>query len=381
MVNNMIPINSFVVKIARDCNLNCSYCYEYNMGDDSWKEQEKYMSLEVLRRLISRIEEHCKEYKINQLEIMMHGGEPTIVGKKRMIEYLNEFRNNKLISQATIGIQTNGYSLDNEWIKIFENYNIFVGVSLDGIPTDNDRNRYLLNGKGTGSKVEKGLNILMNSVCFSGILAVIDIKNDPISTFRYLKGFNPPLLDFLLPHGHWDKRPYGKEKEESQCYADWLISIFEEWYFNKSDICVRIFEEIIEHLLGGKGSLETLGLEPISLLTISTSGDYEAVDTMKSVYPDAHKLGINVNNAAISEVFNKTQVLERIIGKNALCNDCLTCEFLKTCGGGYYPHRYSIENKFKNRSIYCADLKKIFEIIDSTIKIDLERFNRLQKTF
>ena len=38
--NNHI-IDTVILKVVAPCNLNCSYCYEYNMGDDSWKFKPK----------------------------------------------------------------------------------------------------------------------------------------------------------------------------------------------------------------------------------------------------------------------------------------------------------------------------------------------------
>ncbi len=77
----MHAINEFVVKIASRCNLNCDYCYEYNMGDDSWKKQSKYMSLEIAKQLKSRIVEHLIDHnEIDQIFISFHGGEPLSVG-------------------------------------------------------------------------------------------------------------------------------------------------------------------------------------------------------------------------------------------------------------------------------------------------------------
>ena len=45
---------------------------------------------------------------------------------------------------------------------------------------------------------------------FSGILSVINIDYKPLEVWTYLSEFNPPLIDFLLPHATWNKTPYGK---------------------------------------------------------------------------------------------------------------------------------------------------------------------------
>jgi uncharacterized protein len=50
------PIIELVVKIASRCNLNCKYCYEYNMGDDTWKRASKFMTNDVAKQLGKRIQ-------------------------------------------------------------------------------------------------------------------------------------------------------------------------------------------------------------------------------------------------------------------------------------------------------------------------------------
>ena len=45
------PCKTFVVKVVSRCNLNCSYCYMYNLQDRTWRNQPGIMSAEV--RIIS----------------------------------------------------------------------------------------------------------------------------------------------------------------------------------------------------------------------------------------------------------------------------------------------------------------------------------------
>ena len=36
--------DALVLKVASRCNLNCSYCFMYNLGDTTYKKQPKFMS-------------------------------------------------------------------------------------------------------------------------------------------------------------------------------------------------------------------------------------------------------------------------------------------------------------------------------------------------
>ena len=85
----MVPISGFVVKISSRCNLNCSYCYEYNMGDDSWKSMPKTMSIETMSKVVERIKEHSLKHDFNNISISLHGGEPLLVGIDKFKEYIS----------------------------------------------------------------------------------------------------------------------------------------------------------------------------------------------------------------------------------------------------------------------------------------------------
>ncbi len=44
----MVQIDTVLIKIASRCNINCSYCYVYNLGDASWARMPKLISDETI---------------------------------------------------------------------------------------------------------------------------------------------------------------------------------------------------------------------------------------------------------------------------------------------------------------------------------------------
>ena len=77
-------LNTFIVKFASPCNLNCTYCYEYNTGDDSWKSKPKYFSLENAILLNKRLKEYLVKTEHNYINIIGHGGEPLLMGAEKL---------------------------------------------------------------------------------------------------------------------------------------------------------------------------------------------------------------------------------------------------------------------------------------------------------
>jgi uncharacterized protein len=375
-----IPISSFVIKVASRCNLDCSYCYEYNMGDTSWKKMPKIIPRDVFTKSILRIKEHADEHKLSNISISLHGGEPLLAGIDNFKFYISTIKQILGNYKLMIGLQTNAILLDSQFVELFERERISVGISYDGPPAVNDKYRVYHNGKGSGLDVENGLSFLENKRCFSGILCVIDSESSALEVWRYLSSFNPPVIDFLLPHANWSNLPQHHLINEMDKFGNWFIEIFDDWYNgHKTNIKIRFFEEIIKRLLGDLGTLETLGVEPVGLITISQNGMYEQVDTMKSVHEGAHLLGMSVNEFSLNDLMTNNHITSRQNGIEGLSDTCKQCEIVNVCGGGYYPHRYSSNGSYENPSVYCKDLFKLISHIKSRVVSDKNVVDYLSK--
>ena len=264
------------------------------------------------------------------------------------------------------GMQTNATLLDDDEAAILRDANVYIGVSLDGLPEDNDRSRLDKRGLGTHARAVNGIKAIQRvaPLHFAGILAVVDARADPALTFRHLASFDPPMLDLLLPHGNWDRLPPGKASTADVAYGRWLAAAFDEWFDGTSRaIHVRYFESIIAAMLGGHSTTEAIGPGPVTLVTIATDGGIEGVDTMKSVYPGAQNLGVSLALASLDDVRRAEHVRMRQAGLLGLCETCVACPHASVCGGGYFPHRWGRGAGFANPSVYCEDIKVLIEHI------------------
>src|SRR5688572_27227984 len=77
----IVPMRTFILKVASRCNLNCTYCYVYNKGDSSYAEQPRVMPNAVVDAAISSIQNYSKKLGIEEVELIFHGGEPLLAGK------------------------------------------------------------------------------------------------------------------------------------------------------------------------------------------------------------------------------------------------------------------------------------------------------------
>src|SRR5690606_7931482 len=129
---------------------------------------------------------------------------------------------------------TNGVRLHDDFLRLFESLEIRVGVSLDGYAEAHDRHRRFAHGGGSHGAVTAALRRLTAGRfhhLFSGLLCTVDVRNDPLRTYEALLEFDPPMIDFLLPHGNWSTPPPARDPDSPATpYADWLIPIFDRWY-------------------------------------------------------------------------------------------------------------------------------------------------------
>lgn len=370
------PLSTFVVKAASRCNLNCSYCYEYNMGEDSWRSQPTFMSAETTRRLAERIREHSIANQLPAVFVTFHGGEPLLLGVERLDEMIGCIRDVVgEVADIGFGIQTNGVLLNSEFISLFAREGVSVGVSLDGGAAVHNRHRVLRSGEGSYQSVHTGVRHLLSGRgrdVFGGILAVIDVDAEPLGVFADLASLGPPSVDFLFPHANWVRSPPKARLEAGETpYAKWLIRIFDAWFSGLHDeIAIRIFEEIIEQLLGGPGTVESLGIAPVGLVCIATDGSIEGVDSLKSAYPGAHRLGHSVFSHSFDDVLSHPSVRARQLGVAGLSTKCASCVHGTVCGGGYYPHRWD-GTSFDNPSVYCDDLFALISHIRNAVYAEL----------
>lgn len=377
------PFREFILKIHSRCDLSCHYCYMYKMADQSWRLQPKRMSEVTVGHIADRITEHVRTYSLNSVKMILHGGEPLLAGSD-FIRYVVTSIRRALGPgvDGAFGVQTNAMLLDAAYLKLFDELGVHVGVSLDGDADAHDRHRRRANGEGSHAAVVRGLEQLTSAPfrhLFSGLLCTIDPRNAPVPTYESLLRFEPPAVDFLLPHGNWSAPPPGRVPRSSETpYGDWLAAVFDRWYqAPRCETQVRLFTEIINLLLGGTSVSEEIGLSPAGMVVVETDGTIEQVDSLKSAYQGAAATGLRVSSHSFDDALLLPSVAFRQIGERALSPTCLSCPIHQVCGGGLYAHRYSEENGFRNPSVYCPDLLRIIYHIRRTVAADVVPLQRM----
>ena len=374
------PFRQFIIKIHSRCNLACSYCYMYELADQSWRSRPLTMSSALVSVVAMRIAEHARAHNLDAVRIIFHGGEPLLGGGNLVIDALDKIRETiDARVRVDAWMQTNGTLLDEKALDALEARSIRVGVSLDGDMAAHNLNRRYANGRGSHDEVAQALRRLMrHPAIYSGILCVVNLDADPVVTYESLLRFTPPTIDLLLPHANWSSPPPTGSDSTSAPYAQWLSAVFDRWYGTVSQKTrVRLFDEIIHLLLGGKSATESVGLTPTSLVVIETDGSIEQSDSLKSAYEGAAATGLHIIRDSFDDALRLPQVVATQLGLGALSDDCLSCRIRGICGAGLYAHRYRAGNGFKNRSVYCRDLYALIMHIRTRLISDLRSLHLL----
>ena len=370
-----VPFREFIVKIHSRCDLSCDYCYMYEMADQSWRDRPRRMSAEIAKYTAMGIGQHVHAHRTGSIALILHGGEPLLAGPE-LISYLVSATREAVGPDVRVGvgIQTNAVGLDDSYLRLFDELDIRVGVSLDGTADAHNRHRRFASGRGSYAAVSASLDRLRRPPfrhLFSGLLCTIDLRNDPVSTYEALAAFEPPKIDFLLPHGTWATPPPRRLPEvPNSPYADWLITIFDHWY-PAPRTRVRLFDDIIHLILGGDSSAEMIGLSPSRIVVIETDGSIEQVDTLKAAYHGAPLTGLHVSRDSLDAALLLPGVAARQLGPLGLSAECRACDIHRVCGGGLYSHRYRPGTGFANPSVYCPDLLRLIRHIHQTVQADV----------
>ncbi|MFC9973055.1 FxsB family cyclophane-forming radical SAM/SPASM peptide maturase [Spirillospora sp. NPDC127200] len=371
------PFRQFILKVHSRCNLACDYCYMYEMADQGWRRQPRRMSRPIAERAARRVAEHVRTHGLTEIDVILHGGEPLLAGVEHLRHTLTALR--AALPDGVVcrtRVQTNGTLLGPAFLRLFEEFGVRVGVSLDGDAAGHDRHRRHADDRGSHAEVLAGLRRLTEPRyrhLFDGLLCTIDLRNDPVATYEALLETGPPTIDFHLPYGSWDDPPPGRVPGDPAApYGEWLVAVFDRWYGAPArETRVRLFGEIMRLVLGRPSRTEAVGLSPAAMVVVETNGALEQVDTLKSAYEGAAATPLHVLRDPFDTALLLPPVAARQIGERALADQCAACTVGRICGGGHYPSRYRAGSGFRNPSVFCPDLYRLITHIRRVVARDV----------
>jgi uncharacterized protein len=352
----------------------------YLPGDDSWKLGPRFMSDAVAERVGRLIAAHVVTHGSTDIALVLHGGEPMLAGATRLLAIVARLRAHlPAATRVRVSMQTNGLRLDEASLRELAGAGIRVAVSLDGDAESHDRHRRRRNGSGSHAEAWRAVELLgrpEHRDAFAGLLCVVDLDNDPRRVYRALADGKPPVIDFLLPFGNWSSPPPRRLPDNSTPYGDWLVEAFNEWYSSAPGRPeVRLFQEIITLLMGGRSRTEQVGLSPARMIVFNVDGAMEQVDSLRTVNRNAVSTAMTVFTHDLEDALGHPAIRDRQMGIDGLSDTCRSCPLVRVCGGGHYVHRYREGVGFREKSVYCADLTRLISHIHHRVEQDIARLS------
>lgn len=354
-----------ILKVSERCNINCTYCYVFNLGNEISINSKPIISNEIVLCLIKFFEQASREYDIESIQVDFHGGEPLMMGKKRFISACQ-----KLISgsynktKLYLACQTNAILIDHEWIEIFSKYNVNIGISIDGPKHINDKNRLDKKGRSTYDNTVRGLTLLQDAWRIGKIKdqpGVLCVANPSVKGSEIYRHFVDELkctkFDFLIPDETHDTCV------NPTSLSDFYCSAIDEFFADSnSNIYIRYFHTNIQSML--KSDFKpTMGISKASsdiiALTISSEGNIYIDDTLRGTNDNIFSIIGNIKNTSLTETLSSWQMKKYIAINEQLPYDCKDCIWKKVCAGGRHIQRYSKVGGFRHKSVYCPSIKKI----------------------
>ncbi len=361
---------SLLIKPASgSCNLRCSYCFYLDELENRKSGNFSFMDNETMSNLIDL----ALTSATNSISFAFQGGEPTLAG----LEYFEHFvyyvflRNTKNIP-VNYSIQTNGTTIDRNWCRFLARNNFMVGLSLDGLEATHDLYRVYPDKRGSFERVMETISLLKRYKIEFNILCVVNKENvkHPGEMFDSFMKHDLRYLQFIecLDPLNTPKNssPFSLDPVE---YGNFLVAIFDKYYqemMSDRYVFIRYFENLMMIENGIKNELCTYKIGCAKNYVVEANGN---------VYPcdfyclDEMVLG-NVNTGNFKEFDSKRKELKFIERSLKINKECLSCRYLKYCGGGCYrnieqANGQLLKNHFCESYKYFLDnrLEKLREVL------------------
>lgn len=331
------------------------------------------MRTHVTMALGARIGDHARRHSLRNIHLILHGGEPLLMGIAKFRDWTATVRE-AIGSSVTpwLSMQSNGVLVDDNWIEALADEQVRIGLSVDGPKYWHDRFRVDHQGRGSFDEVVRGIRRLQSHPrgydIFSNVMSVVNTDIPPAELYAFWDFLDVRGFDLSLPHANHTHPP----RKGAMSYGDWMIEFFDCWFDdNRPDRSVRYFENMLRMIFEYPVSTDNIGGKPVGVVVVETDGSIEPTDAFKCCEDGITKLGKNVLRDDFDDLydFELVDILQH--GVDRLCDTCQKCLVRDVCGGGYMPHRYSSDRGFNNPSVYCDDLLRLITHIRSRVVEEL----------
>jgi uncharacterized protein len=382
-----MAFSSCVLKLTAVCNLDCTYCYMFNLADRVHTRIPPLLSIEAARRALDRISEHLETTGQTDFDLTLHGGEPTMWPLENfvaLVDRVEEVRRRGV--KLRVAMQTNAYRIDPALLPLLAEHKVSIGVSLDGPAVINDRYRTDHAGRGSYERVMATVSAVIAAGyqdLIGGFLTVAQPAMEPAAFLDWIAELPLKRVDVLWPiqfhHANppWrglDRAAYAR----SPVYGEWFARLFDLWWRrDEPSIYIRHFFQIIERMLGSRVHSDAIVNDELPMFVVNTDGAIEYPDYFRAYADGGSRTRFNVFENALSEVIDDPGFAYCLSLGEQLPAECRSCPEVDLCGGGFLPGR-TMPGEWppRRKSVLCHDQLHFFSHVRSVVSPHLARINR-----
>lgn len=328
------PLSTMVLNVTNQCNLACTYCYEYGedkIVDTANGRRPKFMNEATAHQSVDFLLRESGQ----AAHLTFFGGE-TLLNFPVLRSTIGYARRRAAEAGKTIdfSLTTNATLLRPEIIEFLVEENVGVTVSIDGPRELQDRFRVFHNGAGSYDVVAPKVKELLRRHRRRPIGARVTLTSDTLdirTIYRHLTeeigfwevGFAPvttsPQQQYAIGERGFD-RMLEQFRALAADFLEHTVANRHHGFSNVKDTLEEIHKGVSKAYPCGAG---------LGLLGVSTDGDVAVCHRFAG--SDAHKLGTvrdGIDRAAQADFLERHHIADK--------TDCSHCWARPLCSGGCY---------------------------------------------
>jgi uncharacterized protein len=333
------------------CNIDCKYCYllERNL--------RKKMSLATVEAAIENVSR--SGLLRGKIAVVWHAGEPLTVGVefyRKALEILERF--DSPCGTMQHHIQTNGMLVNPDFCRLFAEYQVNVGISLDGPDFLHDRSRKTRAGKPTHAAVMRGLRLLQEFELNISAIAVLTYESllFPNEIFDFFVASGIKRLGFNVEELEGPNTRASISLNEYEARLRSFMRRFMDLSYSSGMLHVREFWRLENYALRGlylDGNSQSF---PLAMVNVDVDGNFTTFSPeflgVKDEEYGNFILG-NVHTDLIADSI-KAPLFQKISRDIAVgLKRCkIECAYFPVCGGGDPSNKY-----FENHDLMSTETK------------------------
>ncbi|WP_123422581.1 radical SAM protein [Gallaecimonas pentaromativorans] len=359
-----------VLKISERCNLACTYCYFFFQEMDTHKENTAVIKMSTVEQLVLFVRQAVDEIGLSSVNIGLHGGEPLLMKKSHFENICRTLSEGiKPYCSLKLMCQTNGTLVDDQWLAIFEKYQVHVGVSIDGPKAIHDKSRIDHNGKGSYDETVRGIRMLAEAaksgrIPSTGALCVANVEADGGELVKHMhQELGIKNFDLLFPREGHDS----SLKQQQDKWIRYFKEVLDYWSENQKNnkLYMNTLNRILEMMLTEQHAecLDEYKSMQHNIINVSSEGQLGVDDNILSLDNALLDKNVTIFNTSLNQFLSSQLWQSLITAIDEKPQGCDGCEWFRSCRGGALFNRYQRGKGFKQNTVFCETMDFIHNYI------------------